>query len=333
VFRRKRDGIAATPSYIQFPLESGMSPLAMNLNSDENVGIDGFIKWKDKIGSVDYFVGANATLARQKNGMRHGELFYNALDRYYWSESNRWANVSNGQVWQCESIGIFQTQEEIDNYPVNIDGSNNTTLHPGDIIFKDINGDGIIDNSDRRPMGYAATDWPWDASKGNKNPLLSLGMNFGLEWKGIDFAADFAGGCMNTFVPDWLVKWGVSRTYNGYAYNSLNVWHHEDIFDPTSPWISGDFPQLGNSSTRIDNDFYTKEINYVRLRNLVVGYTLPVKWTKKAFIQKFRIYFEGSNLLCWDTLSDYGFDPEASTTNGTDYPQNRVYTVGVNVTF
>lgn len=331
-FKRKVDGIPAYPDII-LPLESGLTVKPQNLNSNENVGIDGFIRWDDKVGDIKYFVGANATLARQKNGNRYGETFYNAWDKYTNSESNRWANVSSGQVWMWETIGVFQTQEEIDNYPVNIDGQNNTTLVPGDLIFKDVNGDGFIDDYDKRPMGYSSVDWPWDSSKGNKNPLLSAGLNFGFEWKGIDFAADFAGGFMNTFVPDWYMKWGVSRSSNSYVYNSLDVWHHEDILDPSSPWVAGKFPALraSNPSTRGENNFYTKNVNYVRLRNLVVGYTLPKAWLKD--IQKVRFYFEGTNLFCWDSLGDYGIDPEISTVNGTDYPQARVLTIGVNVTF
>lgn len=337
LFKRKINGIAAIPDNLIFPLESGMTAMAQNLNSNENVGVDGYIKWSDKIRDFNYFVGLNVTLARQKNGKRDSELFYNAIDRYRWSQSDRWANVTQGRVWMWESIGVFQTQEQIDNYPVNIDGSNNTTLVPGDIIFKDVNGDGVIDDLDKRPLGYASVDWPWAAGSegGNKNPLMSLGFNFGIEWKGIDLAADFAGGFMNTFVPDWGLKWGASRAVNGYVYNNLNVWHHEDIFDPTSPWVPGDFPALRtyNPSSRSDDDFYTQKINYLRLRNLVVGYTLPQTWTRKAYIQKLRFYFEGSNLFCWDSMGKFGFDPEISTTNGRDYPQHRTFTIGVNITF
>lgn len=335
VFKRERNGIAAIPNDVVFPLESGLNALAQNLNSDNNVGIDGFIKWNDKIGNFKYFVGANATLARQMNGKRYGELFNNALDKYYWSQNNRWANVSNGQVWMWETVGVFQTQEEIDTYPVNIDGRNNTTLLPGDLIFKDVNNDGIIDNSDKRPLGYSSVDWPWDSSKGNKNPLLSVGLNMGFEWNGIDFSTDFAGGFLNTFVPDWYMKWGTSRSVSGYVYNSVDVWHHADIFDPTSPWVPGTFPALrdGNPSTRNENDFYTKKANYLRLRNLLLGYTFPKNWTKKISIQKARLYFQGTNLFCWDSLEAYGIDPETSTVNGTDYPQSRVLTIGMSITF
>ena len=336
-FRRKIDGIAAIPDNLIFPLESGMTAMLQNLNSNENLGVDGYVKWADKIGDFSYFVGVNATLARQRNGKRNSELFYNALDRYKNSQDGRWANATESRVWMWETIGIFQSQEEIDNYPVNIDGANNTTLVPGDLIFRDVNGDGVIDDFDRRPLGYASVDWPWaeGSQGGNKNPLMSLGFNFGFEWKGIDFAADFAGGFMNTFIPDWGLKWGTSRTTNGYVYNNLDVWHHEDIFDPTSPWVPGKFPALRsyNPSSRADDDFYSQEINYLRLRNLVLGYTLPQKWTKKAHIQKLRLYFEGSNLFCWDTMEEFGFDPEISTTNGRDYPQHRTFTIGINLTF
>ena len=306
-----------------------------NLNSDQVSGIDGMVRWNDRVNDFNYFVGVNLTLARQKTINNYGEVFLNGWDQYRWAQTNRWSNVKNGAVWMWETIGVFQTQEEIDNYPVNIDGANNVNLRPGDLIFKDVNGDGLIDDYDKRPLGYAATDYDWDSGNANKNPLLSMGINLGFEYKGIDFAADFAGGFMNTFIGDWHVKYGIGTDQMGYVYNVIDSWQHEDIFDTKSPWKRGKFPAVrsNNPSIRDWNDFYAKEINYLRLRNLVVGYTLPIKWTKKALIQKLRVYFEGSNLLCWDSLNDFGFDPEISSVTGFDYPQHKVYTVGVNVTF
>jgi len=340
VFKRKRDGIAARPDDIIFPLESGISAVPKNLNSDSNMGIDGFIKWTDKVGDFNYFLGANATLARRKFGKRHGEQFFNAIDRYWWSTSDRWSNMVNGNVWMYEVIGRFQTQEEIDNYPVNIDGQNNKNLLPGDLIFKDVNGDGIINDYDRRPLGYAGGDWPWEENggQGNKNPLLSLGINLGFDWKGIDLAADFAGGFMNTYVPDWFSIWGSGTHHvaNGFRYNTLDVWKHEDIFDPKSPWVAGKFPAfrgMDNPSTWRVNNFYNKNVKYMRLRNLVVGYTLPTQWTQKASITKLRFYFEGTNLFSFDNMKDYGIDPEVSGVQGADYPQHRIYTIGLNLTF
>ncbi len=340
VFKRNRDGIAAQPNDLIFPLESGISALPQNLNSDENLGIDGFVKWSDKIGSVKYYVGANLTLARQKSGKSNGEQFYNSMGQYWYSKNNRWSNVVRGDVWMMEVVGVFKNQEQIDNYPVNIDRQNNKNLLPGDLIFKDVNGDKVINNYDKRPLGYAAGDWPWEvqSSLGNKNPLMSLGFNFGFDWKGFDFAADLAGGYMNTFIPAWFTVWGTGTEYiaNGYAYNSLNVWKHEDIFDPKSPWIPGEFPALrglNNPSTWYSNNFYNKNVNYLRLRNLDFGYTLPKRLTNRVDIEKLRFYFEGTNLLTIDNMKDYKIDPEVSGVQGADYPQHRVFTIGLNLTF
>ena len=78
LFKRMRDGIPGTPSDIMFPLETGLSALPENMNSDMTVGFDAFVKWNDKVGDLKYSVGANITFARQKNGKRHGEIFGNA---------------------------------------------------------------------------------------------------------------------------------------------------------------------------------------------------------------------------------------------------------------
>ena len=337
VFQRKRYGIAARPDDLLFPYESGLSALPQNLNSDMNVGLDFSIGWEDKVDDFHYSVGANMTLARRKNGEIYGETFFNAYDKYWFGGSNRWVNVVNGNTWMYDCIGVFQSQEEIDSYPVDIDGKGNTTLLPGDLIFRDYNSDGVINDYDRRPLGYAGSDYPYDSSQGNKNPLLSLGFTFAFDWKGIDFAADFAGGFMNTWCPDWFCLWGSGTSYvaNGFAYNSLNVWRHEDILDPTSPWVPGDFPAFrGDSNPSVkSNNFYNVNVRYLRLRNLVIGYTLPQRWTQKARISKCRFYVEGTNLFSFDNLKRYGIDPEVSGVQGADYPQNRVLSVGVNITF
>jgi hypothetical protein len=100
--------------------------------------------------------------------------------------------------------------------------------------------------------------------------------------------------------------------------------------------VPGAFPALrnGNASTRWWNNFYTKNVNYLRLRDVTVGYTLPQGLTSKVGIQKCRIYYEGMNLMFFfNSLKAYGLDPEISSVNGQDYPQNKVSTIGLNLTF
>lgn len=335
IFKRKRTGIPATPTDVIYPLEAGYNAMMRNLNSDQVSGYDFSVRWADRVHDFDYYAGVNFTFARQKTLYNYGETFYNAWDKYRNAQTDRWSNVKNDAVWMYEVVGQFQSQEQIDNWPIIQDGNNNQDLVPGDVIYKDVNGDGIINSFDLRPLGYASSDYDWNHSNANKQPLATLGINFGFNWKGIDFAADFAGGFHNTWVADWNVKWGIGDDYNGYSYAVNDAWHHEDIFDPTSPWVKGKFPAVrsSNPSTGAWNTFYTKNVNYLRLRNLVVGYTLPKNWTRVVGMQKVRFYFEGTNLFCWDSLCDYGFDPETSSVTGFDYPQHRVYTIGLNISF
>src|SRR6218665_2195356 len=334
VFQRKRSGIPVIPNNVLIPVETGLSVLPQNLDADQTVGVDGSLSWTDNIGELKYNIGINATLARQKFGARYGEKFFNSWDQYRYTQENRWANVYGAsQMWMWEVVGVFKTQQEIDAYPVNIDGANNANTKPGDLIFKDQNGDGVIDDYDLRPLGYSGASFPWDDSYGNKLPLATVGLNLAVQYKGFDLAADFAGGFMNTFVMDWLLKWGTDRSHNGYYYNNIDVWRHEDILDPQSPWVPGAFPSVGTASTRNWNTFYTFNVNYVRLRNLMLGYTLPSRLTSKASISKARVYVQGSNLFSIDNLKKIGFDPEITRVDGKDYPQHRVVTIGLQVTF
>ncbi len=328
-FQRSRTGLPARRSDLTLPSETGISIPPENLNSDKIMGVDGFFKWSDKVMDFDYFVGVNATFARKKNGTVYGERFNNSWDQYRWSTSDRWANVYGGSnVWATKIIGRFQSQEEIDSYPVVMDDQGNRTVLPGDFIYEDTNGDGRIDGYDERPLGY-----------GEDLPYLTFGLNLGFEWKGIDFAADFAGASFQTLVLDWEAKWPFQNGGNSPEYMINDRWHHEDIFDPSSPWVAGERPAIRMDSWREGgsyrrwNSYFMSNTNYIRLKNLVVGYTLPKKWTQKASIQKLRFYAQGTNLFSFDNMRKYELDPEPYGRNGLDYPPHRVYTIGANIVF
>lgn len=328
-FKRSRSGLPARRSDLTLPSETGITVPPENLNSDNIRGIDGFFKWSDKIQDFEYFVGANATFARKKNGTVYGERFNNSWDQYRWSTTNRWANVYGGSnVWATKVIGQFQSQEEIDNYPIVMDDQGNRTVLPGDFIYEDTNGDGRIDGYDERPIGY-----------GEDLPYLTYGLNLGFKWKGIDFAADFAGAALQTIILDWEAKWPFQNGGNSPVYMLNDRWHHEDIFDPTSPWIPGERPAIRMDSWREGgsyrrwNSYFMSNTNYVRLKNLELGYTLPRLWTSKIYVQKLRIYAQGTNLFSFDNMRQYELDPEPYGRAGLDYPPHRVYTIGVNVVF
>ena len=140
------------------------------------------------------------------------------MDEYRNSSEDRWGGI----YWGYQVIGQFQSEEEIKNYPVNLDGQGNTTLLPGDLIYKDVNNDGVINGMDERPIGFPE-GWA---------PILSFGGNIGLEWKGIDLNIDFSGGAMQ----GWRQNYELTNAYhnggNSPAYLLEDRWHRLDLYDP-----------------------------------------------------------------------------------------------------
>lgn len=108
------------------------------------------VTWTDHIGDLNYTVSGNFTFSRYKSIETYKPRFNNSWDEYRNSAEGRWGGI----YWGYQVIGQFQSEEEIRNYPVNLDGNNNRTLLPGDFIYKDVNGDGIINGMDERPIGY-----------------------------------------------------------------------------------------------------------------------------------------------------------------------------------
>ncbi len=328
-FYRKRTGLVATRSSLTMPYELGYTMPPENLNSDMHMGVDGFVKWQDHIGDFSYYAGVNATFARKKDGESWGQSFSSSWDEYRTSTLNRWSYVN----WGYEVIGRFNTQEEADTYPVIMNLSNgsdrNMHLLPGDLIYKDQNGDGVIDDLDSRPIGYAEGGLPY----------LTYGINLGGAWKSFDLAMDFAGASFQSFQQNWETKWPFQASGNTFEFMVNDRWHHADPLDASSPWVAGSYPALRLQPTDAwhnycnNSTYWMKNLTYLRLRNLELGYTLPSLLTNKLSIQKLRFYFSGTNLFCFDNISYLGLDPENTDTNGLGYPQNRVLTIGVNVTF
>ncbi|MFB6320556.1 SusC/RagA family TonB-linked outer membrane protein [Saccharicrinis sp. FJH54] len=318
-----------------FPEEVGYDLPVENLTSDRHFGIDGFTKWEDRIKKLHYWVGINFTFSRKMDYELYGAAFENSWDEYRTSTNKRWA----GQNWAYHVIGRFQSQEEIDNYPVYVEGPGltaNKYLLPGDFMYEDINNDGIINGYDARPVGYAV---------GNNGqqllPILAGGFNFGLNWKGFDFAGDFAGGSLFSYFQDYEVKWPFqAKDGNTPSYLITDAWHREDPLDPTSDWIPGRYPAVRgfgyhsiHSNTYVQSDFWLHRISYVRLKNVELGYSLPQSITNKINIKKCRIYVNATNILTFDNMHHLGLDPEMDERNGMGYPIHKVLSFGTNITF
>ena len=320
-FYRKRTGLPGSRYDVLIPTETALNLPPENLGADAIMGVEGSLLHRNTIGDLTYSVGANFTLARRRNLYTYKPRFGNSWDHYRNSNEGRWAAIQWGQ----HVIGQFQSQEQIAGYPVDIDGKNNTTVLPGDFIYEDVNNDGVINNLDERPVGYG----------GEQLPYLTYGLNAEAAYKGFDFSVAFAGGSMQSRGRGAETKVPFMGNGNSPGHLFNDRWHREDIFNPESAWVPGTYPALRRSQNAHNNtpsDFWFRNVTYLRLRNIQLGYTLPKSILKKLNIPQIRLYVNGLNLYSFDNLKDIGLDPESNRPNGLDYPPMKVVNVGANIT-
>lgn len=323
-FYRKRTGLLGTKNDVIVPIEIGYSLPPQNINSDAQYGEEMSLAYNGNINKLRFNVGGNVSYTRSKNLQSYNPLFFNSLDRYFNSTENRYSRIGWGNIVE----GQFNSIEQINNYPVNIDGQGNKTLLPGDFIYKDIDGNGIIDGNDARPIGFGY----------GQQPNINFGFNVGLVYKSFDFNADFSGASGYTWFQNWEARWSFQNNGN---LNTIfeDRYHRADIFDPNSAWIPGKYPanryniQFGHSNYNRNSTFWVHNVTQVRVRTLQLGYTIPVSILQRVRIQRARVYLNAYNLFSFDNLKDFGVDPEVVDDNALQFPQNKVVNVGINLSF
>ncbi len=319
-FNRKRSGLKGRKSDIVVPAELGYELPDENINSDKQFGGELSLFYSGNFSDFTYTMGGNIGYARSKFVSSYNPLFFNSWDEYRNSAEDRYQNLT----WAYNAIGQFTSQEEINNYPVNIDGQGNKTLLPGDLIYEDINGDEKIDDFDVRPLGY-----------GDNLPIVNGGLNFVVGWKGFDFALDFSIASMYSYTAENELSRAFRANGGNMAIHLIDAWHREDPFDINSEWIPGRFPpnrfnQGDLSSVNKRSDFWMRNITTFRARTIQLGYSIPKSILEKVKIQQARVYINGYNLFSLDNL-DYPIDPEIRDTNGLQYPQNKIINIGINL--
>jgi TonB-linked SusC/RagA family outer membrane protein len=320
-FTRTRSGWPATKNDVVIPSEMGFSLPRENLNEDKDIGWDASVSYTDKAGAFSYDVGFNIGFSRRKTSYLYNPQFSNSIHEWRANGVDRWQNID----WGYLSDGQFQSQEQIDNHPVDNDGRGNTRMRPGDIIYKDLNGDGKITwSEDSRPIGY-----------GGGLPLLNYGITANLSWKGFDMFMLWQGAGRYKYYRDWEIQKPMPGDGNSPAFFT-DRWHRADLFDPNSEWIPGKLPSTGSWSVGENNnydkrsDFWMINVNYIRLKNFELGYNLPKSYANKIALNGLRVYFSGTNLLTFDNVDVV--DPELSRTNAVSYPSVKTYNIGVKVT-
>ena len=321
-FYRKRTKLRGRKQDMLVPLEIGYTLPDESINSDAQFGQEAALNYSTTIGKVNFSVGGNVMYTRGKFLSSYNPVFFHSWDQYRNSMENRFLRID----WGLQTIGQFQSMEEINSHPVNIDGKGNTTLLPGDLIYKDQNGDNKIDGYDMRPIGYGR----------GTQPNINFGFNFGLSYKGFDFHADFSGSAGFTWFQSWETRWAFQNDGNLNTI-FLDRWHREDMRDPNSKWIPGKYPanrfNNGDHSNYRDSDFWAHNVKYLRARTIELGYALPGHLISKLKMQRARVYINTYNLFTLSNLNKFDVDPEIAEENGLQFPQNRILNVGINLSF
>jgi len=331
-FYRKRTGLPGTRNNILLPSELGYSLPQENLRSDAQYGEELSLSYQNNFRNIKFNFGGNIGYTRSKNLVSFNPIFSNSLDQYRNSTENRLSRID----WGYEVQGQFSSQEQINNYKVNIDGQGNKTLIPGDLIFKDQNGDGKIDSFDERPIGYGGF--------GNTtvNPNINFGFTVGASYKSFTFQADFSGGSGLTWFQNNEMRWAFQNgSASGGNLNTifLDRWHRTDVYDLNSAWIPGKFPanrfdpKNGHSNYAANSDFWMTDVKFFRARTMELAYTIPSKYLNLFKLKNARVYLNGYNLFSIDNLKSLNVDPEISNTNGMQAPQNRIVNLGFNLSF
>lgn len=320
-FHRKRTGLPASRYDVLIPDEAGFDLPEENLNSDVHRGIDGSVTWNHAAGDFVYSVGGNFSYSRHFDWEQYKPIFGNSWDEYRNSKHHRMNSIS----WGYEVVGQFQSWEEIASYPIDNDRQGNKTLRPGDIKYKDVNGDKVINDLDQRPIGYTE----------GSLPALNFGLNFAFQWKGFDLAMDFTGASCTTWTQDRELRVPFTNGGNSAQFMLEDQWHLSDPSDPASELVPGKYPTMlagnGDHSNYWKSAFWTHNVTYIKLKNFELGYTMPEVVNKMLRAQNIRLYLSGENLFYLANID--GIDPEVVSNSGMQYPTTRLISLGFNIKF
>lgn len=320
-FVRKRDGLLAT-RVLTLPTTFGQALPEENLNSDKTQGFEIVLGHQNTVGDFTYDIKANFSTTRNYNRHVERAASANMYDNWRNNSNDRYKDIQWGKV--C--IGQFESYEEILNSPIQ-DGNGNKSLMPGDLKYEDWNGDGIIDSKDDQPIGHGST------------PRMYYGLNLYGAYKGFDVTVFFQGAAGHeVFMTGDFMSPFIQQGLGNGSTIWLDRWHREDPSDPYSEWIPGYMPALrptGFEANTSNNTWTRKKANYLRLKTIEIGYTLPKELMQKVGIENLRVYVNSFNTATFsnrDGIMKY-MDPENDNNAFRYYPQMRTFNFGVNLTF
>ena len=316
----------------------GTNPAAINGGDVENTGVEIALTWRDRIGSdFNYNIGVNFATNKNKvtriandnhyiNGP--GGVLSQGTEYIYRAEEGK----PIGYFYGMSYSGIFQNQEQIDAYNAEslrqhpgLDKATWDGAQPGDCIWDDWNGDGVIT--------YAEGATCDRHEIGNPNPDIMLGINLGFTWKGLDFAVTGAGAFGQQIMRSY--RSFSDAPYQNYDTSIFNRWYGEGTSN-SQPRISS----TGHSNTNWISTRYMEDADYFKIKTVTLGYDFKHLWKGCPF-QQLRLYVQAQNLI---TFTGYtGLDPEVGNSAGGNgwasgvdlglYPPSRTYLIGANIKF
>ncbi len=296
-----------------------------NIGTLNNHGFEVDLTYQDKVGKLAYTIGANASFIKNKVTLLYGTGSDYIGSVFYGRESLETSRTYQGRpiasFYGFKTNGLYQNQSEIDKDANIANDPNKANIKPGDVRFRDINGDGIINDADRVYLG-------------DPNPKAVLGINGSVAYKGFDLAFSFAGAFgFKLYNADRMAGLDGTQVFNMYK-EQLNRWHGEGT--------SNSIPRLTRANTNQNyrsSDLWVENGNYLALKNVSLGYTIPNFKIGTAQFPVIRVYASCYNAFY---ITKYkGYTPELGYTDGNkqrgvdvaQYPSTRTFTVGASLNF
>lgn len=317
-YNRKTKDMLVT---VDVPGAVGLTPVETNTGAVTNRGIDFTINWQQSVRDFNYSVRFTGTTIYNRvsklGGMRIPKGDVGSGRLISMTEEGK----SIGYFYGYQVAGIFQSQEEISQYNVgaaqssgNPDQKYQANVGPGDLIYRDLDGNGYIDDKDRTEIGSPI-------------PKFIGGLGFTLDWKGIDLSLDFQGNFGNKIFNAKQLE----------RYSGSDNWDHTFLGRWREDHRNTDIPRMTfEGNNYLVSSHYVENGSYVKLQNLELGYTFPAHINEKLHLTRLRVFFSGNNLFY--ITKYHGFTPEITGgaleagIDRTIYPVTSSCRFGLNIT-
>ena len=310
-FHEQREGIWMERKYLPSIVGLGSNPRA-NVGKVLSEGFDGNFAYREKINKVDITVRGNITYS--KNTILEKDEENNVYT--YQMERDYRVNQAKGLI----ALGLFKDYDDIRNSPRQDFG----TVQPGDIKYKDVNGDGVVNDGDKVAIGATT------------RPNMIYGFGISASWKGLDVNVHFQGAGKTSFFIDGPTVYAFSSGEWGNILADVagsNRWiEHEISGTMSTENPNASYPRLsygGNNNNYRQSTYWLRNGSYLRLKTLELGYSIPKPLVNKIRFNNIRLFLRGSNLLTFSSFKLW--DPELGSSTGTEYPLAKSFTLGLSV--